>query len=141
LGFMKRFGKKEQKMVFQTSRTMSDLEQLCGDDKQAYEALEHTLFLDPRKIGTSMKDAAENAKKFVKERNLGRARIWYDIAGGLAIYQGDVKKVMEFFSESEKISGLKYPILKDTEKAVAKAQEYYKKHLKDSPEKLSAGSS
>jgi hypothetical protein len=90
------------------------------------------MFLDPRKIGTSMKEAAENAKKFEKDRNLGRARIWYDIAGGLAIYEGDAKKVVEFFREAEKISGIKYPILKSTEKAVAKAQEYYKKHLKAS---------
>jgi hypothetical protein len=130
LGLMKRFGKKEEKTVAHTSRMMSELEQLCGDDKEAYEALMNTMFLDPRKIGTSMKDAAENAKRLAKERNLGRARIWYDIAGGLAIYQGDVKKVVEFFSESERISGLKYPILKDTEKAIAIAQEYYKKHLK-----------
>jgi hypothetical protein len=132
LGWLRKFGKKEEKTaVAHTSRAMSELEQLCGDDKQAYEALEHTMFLDPRKIGTSTKEAAENAKRFAKERNLGRARIWYDIAGGLAIYEGDAKKVIEFFAESEKISGLKYPILKDTEKAIAKAQEYYKKHLKD----------
>jgi hypothetical protein len=131
LSFLKRFGRKEEKTVFKASQALSELEQLCGDDKHAYEALEHTMFLDPRKVGTSLKAAAENAKRFAKEGNLGRARIWYDIAGGLAIYQGDAKKVIEFFSESEKISGLKYPILNDTEKAIAKAQEYYKKHLKD----------
>jgi alkyl hydroperoxide reductase subunit AhpC len=38
---------------------------------------------------------------------------------------------MEFFGQSEKISGMKYPILKDAEKAIAKAQEYYKEHLKE----------
>ncbi len=130
MGLLERFRKKEEKTVVHTSRAMSDLEQFCGDDKQTYEALQHTMFLDPRKIGTSMKDAAENAKRFAKERNLARARIWYDIAGGMAIYEGEVKKVIEFFSESQKISGLKYPILVDVEKAVAKAQEYYKKHLK-----------
>jgi hypothetical protein len=127
---MKRFRKKEEPAVFHSSRTMSELEQLCGDDKQTFEALKHTMFLDPRKMATSAKEAAENAKKFVKEGNKARARIWYDIAGGLAIYEGDVKKVIEFFSESEKLSGLKYPILKDAEKAVAKAHEYYGKHLK-----------
>jgi hypothetical protein len=130
LSLLERFRKKPEKTVVRASQAMSELQQLCGDDKQTYEALYHTMFLDPRKVGTSLKDAAENAKKFAKERNLYRARIWYDIAGGLAIYDGDVKKVVEFFSESQKISGVKYPILNNTEKAVAKAQEYYKKYLK-----------
>jgi hypothetical protein len=130
LGLLERFRKKEDQKVIHSSRALSELEQLCGDDKQTYEALHHTMFLDPRKIGASMKDAGENAKKFAKEKNFYRARVWYDIAGGLAIYDGDVKKVVEFFSESQKISGVKYPILDDADKAVAKAQEYYKKYLK-----------
>jgi hypothetical protein len=124
------FGKKEEKVHVATTRIMTELEQLCGNDKETYEALRQILFLDPRKLGTSMKEAAENAKKFEKEKNMGRARIWYDIAGGLAIYEGNTKKAIEFFTESEKISGLKYPILNRAEEAVAKAQEYYKKYLK-----------
>ncbi len=130
LGLLRRLGKKEVELVSATSGSISELEKLCGDDKVSYEALQHTMFLDPRKISTPMKVAVENARKFEKEKNLGRARIWYDIAGGLAIYEGDTKKVLEFFNESERISGMKYPILKDAEKAVAKAQEYYKKNLK-----------
>lgn len=129
MSLLKRFGKKEEKTVFQTSRTASELEQLCGDDKQTYEALQHTMLLDPRKVGTSMREAAENAKKFASEKNLARARIWYDIAGGLAIYENNIKKVIEFFSESGRISNSNYPILMNPEKVVAKAQEYYKKHL------------
>jgi hypothetical protein len=130
LGLLRRLGKKEVELVSETSGSISELEKLCGDDKVSYEALQHTMFLDPRKISTPMKVAVENARKFEKEKNLGRARIWYDIAGGLAIYEGDARKVMELFNESERISGIKYPILKDAEKAVAKAQEYYKKNLK-----------
>jgi hypothetical protein len=131
LSWLRRLGKKEVKILSETSGIMSELEQVCGNDKEAYEALQHTMFLDPRKISTPMKEAVENAKKFEKEKNLGRAKIWYDIAGGLAIYEGDAQKVMEFFGQSEKISGMKYPILKDAEKAIAKAQEYYKEHLKE----------
>jgi hypothetical protein len=78
-----------------------------------------------------MKEAAENAKKSEKAKDLVKARTWYEIAGGLAIYEGNVKKVVEFFTECEKISpDTKYPILKNPEKAVDKAQEYYKKYLK-----------
>ncbi len=123
------FGKKEEKQV-ETAKALSDLEQICGDDKEAYEALYHTMILNPKKVDTPLKDAIENAEKFEKEKNMTRARIWYDIAGGLAIYEGDARKVVELFGEAEKLSGIKYPILKNAEKAVAKAQEYYKKYLK-----------
>jgi hypothetical protein len=134
LGLLDRFRKKKQEEVTiekKTPEKITELEQLAGDDKEAYEALLNTMFLDPKKIETSMKEAAENAEKFEKEKDLVRAKAWYEIAGGLAIYEGNVKKVVEFFSKCEKISSnTKYPILKNPEKAVAKAQEYYKKYLK-----------
>jgi len=130
LGLLDRFRKKKKTDV-ETTKTISELEQLCGDDKETYEALLNTMFLDPRKVGTSMKEAADNAKKFEKAKDFVKARMWYEIAGGLAIYEGNVKKVVEFFSEIEKISpDTKYTILKNPEKAVAKAQEYYKQYLK-----------
>lgn len=122
--------KKDNKAHAESAR-ITALEQLCGEDKETYEALRHTMFLDPRKVGASMKEAAEKAKKFEKEKNSSRARLWYDIAGGLAIYEGNAKKVAEFFAESERISGIEYPIVKKAEKAVVKAQEYYKAYLKD----------
>jgi len=83
---------------------MTELEQLCGD---------------PRKVGVTMKEAAENAKKnakkFEKENDLVRAKAWYQIDGGLALYE-DVKKVVEYFSKCEKLSGVSYHILKNPEK-------------------------
>jgi hypothetical protein len=129
LSIFKRRKKGEVKTTTETIPT-TDLEKLCGDDKETYEALFNVMFLDPRKVGVSMEEAAENAKKFEKEKDLTRARLWYHIAGGLAIYEGNVKKVVEYFSKCEKLSpGASYPILKKPEKAVAKAQEYYKKFL------------
>ena len=133
LGLLDRFRKKKKTNV-ETTKTISKLKQLCGDDKETYEALFNTMFLDPRKVGTSMKEAADNAKKFEKEKDFVRAKTWYEIAGGLAIYEGNVKKVVEFFSEIERISpDTKYTILKNPEKAVAKAQEYYKQYLEPTP--------
>jgi len=108
---------------------LTELEQICGDDKETYEALINTMFLDPRKIEISIREAVENAKKYEKDKNISRARVWYEIAGGLAIYEGNPKKVVEYFSESERISGAKYSITRRAEKAVAKAQEFYKKYL------------
>ena len=128
LRILDRFRKKT-KIEVETATPVTELQQFCGDDKETYEALINTMFLDPRKIEISMKEAAENAKRSEKEKDFVKASVWYRTAGGLAIYEGDVKKVVEFFTEREKISGTKYLILKNPEKAVSIAQEYYKKHL------------
>jgi hypothetical protein len=129
LPLLERSRKKEEEKTSSKVIGITELEQICGSEKEIYEALINTMFLDPRKIEISMKEAAENAKKYEKEKNLNRAKAWYEIAGGLAIYEDNVKRVVEFFSESERISGTKYPILRRAEKAVAKAQEYYKKYM------------
>jgi len=133
LGLLGRFRKKkkEKNTAIEQSKIVSELERFCGGDKETFEALFHTMFLDPRKVKASMEEAAENAKKLEKAKDATRARMWYEIAGSLAIYEGNVKKVVEFFGEAEKIlPEMKYAILKNPEKAVAMAQEYYKQYLK-----------
>lgn len=133
MGLLDRFRrkKKEQKIQVKSEKSGTELKQICGGDQETYEALSNAMFLDPTKIDVSMSTAAEGAKKLEKAKDLVRARMWYEIAGGLAIYEGDAKKVIEYFSRCEKISPeIKYPILKNPKKAVAKAQEYYKKYLK-----------
>jgi len=134
LGMLDRFRreKKEQKIQVESEKSLTELEGICGRDQETYEALSNVMFLDPRKINISMSTAIKEAKKLEKAKDFLRARMWYEIAGGLAIHEGDAKKVIEYFGKSEKISpDTKYPILKDPKKAVAKAQEYYKKYLKD----------
>jgi len=134
LGLLDRFRrkKKEQKIQVESEKSLTELEGICGRDQETYEALSNTMFLDPRKIDVSMSAAVKEAKKLEKAKDLVRARMWYEMAGGLAIYEGDAKKVAEYFGKSEKISPeIKYPILKNPKKVVAKAQEYYKKYLKD----------
>lgn len=123
--------KKEEKPAEEAKEIITDLKKLCGDDKETYEALLNTIFLDPRKIETSMGEAAKKAKKFEKSGDKTKAEMWYKIAGGLAIYQGSVAKVKKYFGKCEELSNVKYPILKIPEKAVKKAQEYYKEHLKE----------
>lgn len=135
MGFLDRFRKKEKEEKTlesaESTRSVTKLEQLCEGDKEVYEALMSTMLLDPTRIDVSMKDAVRNAKKFEKAKDYVRAKVWYEIAGGLAIYEGDATKVKKFFGKCKKISPeTKYLILKNPEKAVAKAQEYYKKHLK-----------
>lgn len=111
---------------------LTELEQLCRDDPETYEALRDAMFLDPRKVGVSLKDAVKNAKTFEKAKDNVLASLWYRIAGGLAIYEGNVAKVKKYFDKCQNLSPQKkFLILKNTEKAVTKAQEYYKKHLGD----------
>jgi len=134
LGLLDRFRrkKKEQKIQIESEKSLTELEQICGSDQEIYEALSNVMFLDPRKINVPISTAVKEAKKLEKAKDFERARMWYEIAGGLAIYEGDAKKVIEYFGKSEKIPPeIEYPILKKPKKAVAKAQEYYKKYLKD----------
>jgi hypothetical protein len=112
--------------------TLTDLEEICGEDKEVYGALVETMYLDPRKIRYTIDQAVERAKEFEKQKNAHRARVFYDIAGGLAIYEGNVAKVKLFFGKSAKLNpDYPYPILNVIERAVARAKEFYKKHLKE----------
>ena len=135
MGLLDRFRgkeKEEEEKGIRTEESSTELETFLGNDQKTYGALFNAMFLDPRKISGSMSEAAKKAKKFEESKDIVRAKIWYEIAGGLAIYEGDAKRAKEYFSKSQKISpSTKYPILKNTEDAVAKAQEYYEKHLKD----------
>ena len=137
MGLLDRFRKKKTKEQAQTKQTKgvkeaTELEKICADDKESYEALRESMFLDPRKLDVSMKDSIEKAKSFEKQGKPVEARIWYEVAGGLGIYEGDVAKVKEYFSKCKELSpNSAYPILKIPEKAVGKAQEYYRKYLKE----------
>ena len=125
------FSKKKDEKNAVRPRIFTQLEQLCADDKETYEALAPVMFLDPRKVETTVKQAAENAKRFEKEKDFVSARMWYEVAGGLSLYEGNAKKVVEYYGSAERVTGGTYLILKSPDKAVAKAQEYYSKYLTD----------
>ena len=134
MGFLDRLrGKKaKEKGKKEVEEVTTGLEAVCSDDKEAYEALYRTMLLDPKKVDMSMKEAAEKAKDFEKQGDNLKARIWYQLAGGLAIYKGDVKNVKKYFGKCAKLSpNTSYTILKIPERAVAKAQEYYQRYLKE----------
>lgn len=133
MGLLDRLRRRQREEVnLQAEETITELEEIREGNQETYEALFSTMFLDPRKLDVSMSEAAKQAKEFEKAKDLTRAKVWYEIAGGLAIYKGDAKKVVEYFSRCQEISPeSKYSILKDPKKAVAKAEQYYKKYLKD----------
>jgi hypothetical protein len=111
----------------------SMLDQVCGgDDQDVCKALWHTMFYDPRKVQATLDEAAKKAAAYEKQGDNQHARMWYHIAGGLALWKGDVAKVKQHFGKCAKLApDMDYePIIKMAEKAVAKAQEFYDKFLK-----------
>ena len=136
MGFLDRLGKKkvEKETVEKKEavKEMSNLERVCSGDKEVYEALRGTMFLDPRNIEVSMKDSEKKAKDFEKKGDKLRARTSYETAGRLAIYKEDMEKVKKYFGKCAELSpDTNYTILKIPDRAVSKAQEYYQKHLKE----------
>ena len=59
------FRRKEKKTKEEQVKK-TELEELCADDKETYDALFSVMFLDPTKIHVPMQQAAENAKKSEK---------------------------------------------------------------------------
>ena len=123
--------KKEEKEPgkIETDRdAITKLEDICSGDKEVYEALQHTMFLDPRKITATLDEAAENAADFEKKKDEVKAKMLYHIAGGLALWKSDALKVKQFFSKCAMLApDTGYELItKIPEKAVKKAQEYYK---------------
>ena len=103
-----------------------DLKAICSDDPEAYKALFDTMFLTPDRIGKSSDDAAGEAEKREEEGDIVGAAANYRIAGGLAIYEGDVEKVKRYFGKYAELTGRKVKILEIPERAVEKAREYYR---------------
>jgi hypothetical protein len=123
--------KKEQVAEAQTSEELTDLDKICSSDKEVCEALKHIMFYDPRKIQTTAAEAAKKAAEFEKKGAGVHAKKWYHIAGGLALWKGDVAKVKQYFSKCAKLSSeVGYEkITEDPEWAISKAGEFYKKFL------------
>ena len=113
----------------ETATEKTELEKLCSSTPEIYEALKEFLLLDPTKIDIDLRDAIENAKKFEKTGKTLSAASWYRIAGGLAIYKGDVEQVKKIFTKYAELTGKKLKILELAEEAVKVAQRYYEEYL------------
>ncbi|MHA1833954.1 MAG: hypothetical protein ACTSV7_08185 [Candidatus Baldrarchaeia archaeon] len=134
------FRKKEEekKEVIEEKSELTELETVCSDAPEILEALEDTMFLYPLKFDISLKDALSRARRFEREGDNIRAALWYRIAGGIAIYEGDVSRVKDCFSKYAKLTGKSPKILEVAEEAVKRAQKYYKKYLEEKRMETSA---
>ncbi|MFP3985707.1 MAG: hypothetical protein ACLFU9_07080 [Candidatus Bathyarchaeia archaeon] len=132
--FWKEKKKEEEKPQEQAEKVdVTNLEKISSDDPEVFSALQHTMFLDPRQITSTLEEASKKAAELEKEGDNDRARIWYHIAGGLALWKGDAAKVKRYFGKCAKLAPeMDYELItKVPDKAVAKAQEYYEKFLKE----------
>ena len=108
---------------------LSRLQEITGNDTEMYHSMSRLLFLDPKKITTSLEEAVSQATNFESTGNKTRAEIWYRIAGGMALYRGDIEGVRKFFERAASISGNSKPEYKiaasRSQEAVSIARKYY----------------
>jgi hypothetical protein len=107
----------------------SRLQEITGNDAEMYRAMSRVLFMDPKKITTSLEEAVSQAAKYETSGNKIRAEVWYRIAGGIALYRGDAESVRKFFERAASISGnskREYGIVSSrSQEAVSIARKYY----------------
>ncbi len=130
------FGKKknqsssvENPQQDQEPMVLSKLQEITAGDDEMYRSLSRLLFLDPKKITTSLEDAISQATTFDSTGNRTRAEVWYRIAGGIALYRGDPESVRKFFEKASSIAGDRRPEYKTiatrSQDAVNLARKFY----------------
>src|SRR5260370_17913694 len=72
----------------QEPMVLSKLQEITAGDDEMYRSLSRLLFLDPKKIITSLEDAVSQATAFDSTGNRTRAEVSYRIAGRIALYPG-----------------------------------------------------
>lgn len=145
LGFFRRKKKTEkretEKKKEKTSKSTekSLLEELCEGDTELLSVLSHTVLLNPTKLSEEEKSSyTEKAQEFEEKKDFLRARINYQAAGEIALYEGKLKEVQKFFRKSAELESnpeykkifAYYSKKANAEKALKIAQEYYARTLK-----------
>lgn len=113
----------------QEPMVLSKLQEITANDTEMYQTLYRLLFLDPKKITTSLEDAVSQASTFESSGNKTRAEVWYRIAGGISLYRGDAEGVRKFFEKASSIAGDRRPeyktIANRSQDAVNVARKFY----------------
>jgi len=126
---------KRKKVLEEKKEEKTLLENLCKGDNELYNTLSRALLLNPEmtKKAGEIDTRVEKAEEHEKNKDYVRARIEYQVAGQLAIYEGKTAQAQKFFKKAAEIdpaypnrSVFEYFTKKENaEKAIAVAQEYY----------------
>lgn len=139
--FKRRKKETEEKVEKKEEKTL--LEELCKGDNELYSALSRTLLLNPettKKTG-EMDARVEKAQEYEKNKDYLKARIAYQVAGELALFEGKAVQVQKLFKKAAEIDPA-YPNRsifeflakkENAEKAIAVSQEYYTRMAKPTP--------
>jgi len=105
------------------------LRELCGGDNDLYAAMSRLMFLDPKKIMTTLERVLSEAEEYGAQGNKLRAEVAYRIAGGISLFRGDLDGVNKYFAKAASFAGDSHPeysfILKRSSEAVSIARKYY----------------
>ena len=112
------------------------LDSLCAGDKELLQTLSRTLLLNPE---TTVKEGidyhTEKAQAYEKDQKLRNARIEYQVAGEIALFEGKLQQVQKLFKKAAETEpdyefkkAFEYFNKKENaERAIAVAQEFYTK--------------
>ena len=129
------FRKKKQEVATKPAQKTL-LEELCGGNDELYRALSRTILLNPQ---LTVKEGIESyigiAQEYEKTGDRARARVAYQVAGELAIYEGKLAQTQKFFKKAAEVdpnfeNGKVFEYLskkENAERALAVAQEFYTK--------------
>ncbi len=105
------------------------LQEVTGNDPELYQSLSRLLFLDPKRINTSLEDVLVQASAFEASGDKMRAELWYRIAGGISLYRGDVGGVRKYFEKAVSLAVNPKPeykiLVTRAGDAVSVAQKFY----------------
>jgi len=137
------FRKKETKKTEEAKAIPSKdtlLAELCKGNDELCNALSRTLLLnvESTKSGGGIDARVEKAQEYEKTKDFVRARVEYQVAGELALYEGKTANVQKFFKKAAEMDPsspfkniFEYLAKKENaEKAVAVAKEYYSRSVK-----------
>lgn len=140
LGFFRRRRKEAEKKEEKTESTeKSLLQELCKGDTELFSVLNHTVLLNPSRLSEEGIDSyIEKAQEFEKKKDFLRARIHYQAAGEIALYEGKLTQVQKFFKKCAELESNPeykkvfeyYSKKANAEKALKLAQEYYTRTAK-----------
>lgn len=134
--FRKKEKETKEKLASSLPKEETLLDQLCGGNKELHAVMSRTLLLNPE---TTVKQGidfhAQKAQEFEGDHKPRNARIEYQIAGEIALYEGKLQQVQKLFKkaaeaepEYEFKTAFEYLSKKENaERAITIAQEFYTK--------------